>query len=156
MKLLCLFLGISIGIAIVMVVEWNKRAKWRKIEDDIDKFGEFYAILWKWVLLKQEKKSLLEYFEKNCYTSVAIYGMKELGELLYKELEGSNIQVKYAIDRDADNILSEIKIYKPDDVLEEVDVVIVTAAHYFHSIEKQLSTKLKCPIISIADVVWET
>ena len=40
----------------------------------------------------------------NVYKEIAIYGMSYLGERLADELAGSDITVKYAIDRNADNI----------------------------------------------------
>lgn len=132
---------------------WKKRC--RAADDWVEKLKEFYNILNQWLILKQEGKSLAEYFEQNHYKTVAIYGMKELGERLYDELKDSDIQVKYAIDRNADQIYAEVDVVTPDDGLAEVDVVVVTALHYYDEIEGMIADKVDCPVVSIEDVVYE-
>jgi len=126
-----------------------------QIADDYSKMAEFYEVLLAWLELRQNGRQLNEYFISNGYKSIAIYGMKELGERLYAELKSSEIEVKYVIDKNADGIYCEKKIYTPDDNLEEVDVVVVTAIHYFDSIYKVMSNKLSCPIVSLEDVVYD-
>ena len=71
------------------------------------------------------------------------------------ELRDTEVEVKYGIDRDADAIYSDVDVFKPDELLEETDVVVVTAVHYYDEIEKMLSGKVKSRIVSIEDVVWE-
>ena len=115
---------------------------------------KFYNTLNQWLKLRQEGRSLVEYFEKNEYKTVAIYGMKELGERLYDELSGSNIEVLYAIDKRADRIYANVDIVTPEEELLEVDVIVVTAIHYFDDIEEVLASKVDYPIISIEDVVY--
>ena len=109
----------------------------------------------KWLTLKQQGKSLVQYFERNQYKTVAIYGMKELGERLYDELKDSDIKVLYAIDKNADAIYAEVDVLTPDDDLPEVDLIVVTPVHYFDEIEEMLADKVDCPVISIEDVVYE-
>ena len=47
------------------------------------KVHELYMAFDQWLRIRQEGKTLVEFFEKNGYKTVAIYGMKELGERLY-------------------------------------------------------------------------
>ena len=108
-----------------------------------------------WLTVKQEGKSIEEYFIKNNYKKIAIYGMSYVGERLYEELKNSNIEIKYAIDRNADSMYADIEIFKPEDQLENVDAVIVTAISFFDDIEKSLKEKLSCPIISMEDILYE-
>lgn len=124
-------------------------------EDILKKMIEFYHIFNYWLTLKQEGVFLADYFRKNGYQTVAIYGMKELGERLYEELAGSGIEVKYIIDKNVDGIYSEVDVVTPDEELEEVDVIVVTAPHYFDEIEEMLSQKVDYPVISIEDVVYQ-
>ena len=133
----------------------------RKLKKEYDgrveltqKLGSYYHILNQWLMIYQNGDSLVSYFVDNKYKSIAIYGYKELGERLYDELKDSDVEVKYIIDRTADNIYAEVDAYTPDDVLMEVDAVIVTASYYFEEIEKMLGDKLDCPIVSIGDVVF--
>lgn len=119
------------------------------------KVHELYMAFDQWLRLRQEGKTLVEYFEKNNYKTVAIYGMKELGERLYDELENTGIEVRYAIDKNADSIYADVDVVTPDDDLEPVDVIVVTAIYYFDEIEENLSGKVDYPIISLEDILYE-
>lgn len=107
-----------------------------------------------WIMNKQNGKDLKDFFLANGYKEIAIYGMSYLGERLADELSDSEITVKYAIDRNADNIYTPFELLKPDDTLPEVDAIIVTAVSFFDEIEQDLEDKVDCPIISIEDVVY--
>lgn len=126
-----------------------------KKEKKVDKFKSYYNLLLQWLEIKQEGKNLVSYFEENNYKKIAIYGMGELGNRLYEELKGTEIEVKYAIDKNAENTYSELDVYTIDEQLEEVDAVVVSAIFAFDEIEKELSDKVDCPIISLEDVVYE-
>lgn len=119
------------------------------------KLNEFYFIMLQWLRVHNEGRSLANYFIKNGYRTVAIYGMKELGETLLKELRQGGVEVRYAIDRDADKLFVNIDIRKPEGHLDSVDVVVVTAVHYYEEIRKDLSSKMSADIVSLEDVVWE-
>ncbi len=119
-----------------------------------DKIVKYYHILNKWLSINQNDKSLVDFFIDNEYKSIAIYGYKELGERLYDDLKGSEVEVKYFIDKQADNRYAEIDGYTPDEVFPKVDVVVVTASYYFEEIEDMLSKKMDCPIVSIDDVIY--
>ena len=148
--------GMLLGIGAEELLVSNKlRKRVEKNEDEIKKFTEFYQILIQWIHVHNEGRSLADYFVKYGYESIAIYGMKELGEALFEELINHNIQVKYGIDRDAENIYAGIDVYKPDVTLEKVDVVVVTAIHYYDEIEKSLKSKGIKKVVSLEDVVWE-
>ena len=92
---------------------------------------------------------------KNKYEKIAIYGLSYAGETLLSELQDSSIQIAYGIDQNADSIYSDINVYSLEDSLEPVDVVVVTAITFFNEIEKKLSGKIDCPIISLEDILYE-
>lgn len=119
------------------------------------KVHELYMAFDQWLRVRQEGKTLVEYFEKNDYKTVAIYGMKELGERLYDELKDTGIKVRYIIDKNADSIYADVDVVTPDDELEPVDVIVVTAIYYFDEIEENLSEKVDYPIISLEDILYE-
>ncbi len=107
-----------------------------------------------WLINKQEGKNLVKFFEKNKYRSIAIYGMSYLGERLLDELKDSGIEVKYGIDKNADNLYSEVEIKNLTDELPTVDVIVVTSVYYFDEIEEELKNLVDYPIISLEDVVY--
>lgn len=120
-----------------------------------NKLQEFYELLLLWLELRQRGGTLLNYFDKRGYKEVAIYGVKELGQALNFELERIGIEVKYLIDKNADTIYSDKKIYLPDDNLPEVDAILVTALHYYSEIENELSARINYPIINLTDIIYE-
>ena len=119
------------------------------------KVHALYMAFDQWLRIHQEGKTLVEYFRQNQYQTVAIYGMKELGERLYDELDGTDVTVRYIIDQNADMIYADVDVVTPEDVLEPVDVVVVTAIYYFDEIEENLSGKIQCPIVSLEDILYE-
>lgn len=143
--------GIAAGIGYEFVKE-EKRLD--KMEDKEKKFESFYRLLIAWVEVKQEGKNLSEYLKFNKIKSIAIYGMRELGQRFADELKDSDIEIKYIIDQNADTIDTDYLIYKPADNLESVDAVIVTAIYFYQDIEEELSKKMDCEIISLEDVIY--
>lgn len=121
----------------------------------VDKFKGYYNMLNQWLTLKQEGKSLVEYFKSNDYKTVAIYGMGEMGNRLYDELKGSDIEVKYAVDQNAAGTYSELDVIDKEDDFEEVDVMVITATFAFDEIEEEINDKVNFPIVSLEDVVYE-
>jgi hypothetical protein len=119
------------------------------------KMQQFYEVLVRWVDNRQKNKTISEELSNRGYGKVAIYGMKELGELLYHELENSQIEVSYAIDRNVKASGIDVPVLKPENVTDDVDLIIVTAIYYFDEIKRELCNKVSCPIISLEDVICE-
>lgn len=128
------------------IQSWHQRS---------DKHLELYLAMNQWVKVKQEGKNLSSYFEKNGYKKIAIYGMHYMGETLLEELKGTDVQVAYGIDKNADQIFADVDVVSMEDSLEEVDAVVVTAFTFFDEIEKQLNEKMSCPILSLRDILYE-
>lgn len=127
----------------------------KAIQDQERKMNSYYHLFNKWLILRQEGKSLVDFFEQNHYKEIAIYGMKEFGERLFDELKGSAITVKYVIDKNIDGVYADIDVVTPDEELEPVDAIVVTATHYYDEIEDMLYEKVDYPIISLEDVLYE-
>lgn len=137
-----------------MYVGIREEKRLDKIENAKNKFTCFYDLLVEWLRLKQQGINLKEYFELNGYCSVAIYGMKELGERLVEELKGTDIEVKYVVDRNKDAVVTSLPKYSPDEELPQVDVMVVTAVYYYSDIVEEMEEKIPFPIISLEDVVY--
>lgn len=120
-----------------------------------NKHFALFKMMNQWVRVKQEGKNLSDYFEKNGYKNIAIYGMSFAGETLVYELENTSTNVSYGIDRNAKSLYLDVDIVEPDGELEEVDAVVVTAITFFDEIEEMLSAKVDCPIISLEDILYE-
>lgn len=148
-------IGATSGAVSVFTTMNRKINKWKTLNRKNDAILKVYS---QWLSLKQQGKSLADYFRENGYQKIAIYGMHYLGESLYSELQDTGIEVKYAIDQKADSIHGNLDIYIPGEelaILEEVDVVVVTAFYFYDDIEDLLIQYLNCPIVSIKDVIAE-
>ena len=150
-----------VGLAVMgenLVLNMESRgftvAVFNRTTEKVDKFKSYYNMLNQWLLLKQQGKSLTKYFEDKGYKSIAIYGMGEMGNRLYDELLGTDIVVKYAIDKNAANTYSELTVCELEDELETVDAIIVTAIFAFEEIEASVNGVVNYPVISLEDVVY--
>lgn len=152
-------LGTILGGAIGVAAQHMKTKK--RLNADIElgrKNEEIIKAYSQWMKIKKEGRSLADYLKENGYQKIAVYGMHYLGENLCEELEDTDIEIKYAIDKNADNMGFDDKniiVYTPDEELEEVDAVIVTAFYFYDEIEEKLSERLDCPIVSLEDILYE-
>ncbi len=111
-------------------------------------------ILVRWMSMIQDGKQLSAYFERNSYQEIAVYGISDIGKLLIKELEGTEVKIQYGIDRNADKFTGEIPIYTPTDVLPPIDVIVVTAMYFFKEIYQKLRMNgIKYPIVSLNEIL---
>lgn len=157
MKKLTLALVSTLGGAAVATVAVKKvTGKSTKLQQNLsEKHLVMFLMMNQWVTVKQDGKNLADYFEEMGYKTIAIYGMSYVGERLWEELKGSEIEVKYGIDQNADFIETDMEIVTMDDKLESVDAVIVTPIFFFDEIKEKLSKKIDCPIISLEDVIYK-
>lgn len=112
-----------------------------------------FMLMNQWVKVKQDNKSLSQYLAKRGYNSIAIYGMSFVGETLLNELTNSEIEVKYGIDKKADEMYANIDLLNPKGELPHVDAVIVTSITFYDEIVNLLSQKISCPILSLEDIL---
>lgn len=144
--------GVAIGAGAVETINARKREKLRDISD---KHLALFLMMNQWVNVKQEGKNLSQYFSKNDYKKIAIYGMSYAGETLINELKATEIEVLYGIDQNADKIHSSIDVFSMNEPLDEVDAVVVTPIMFFDEISDSLSQKMNCPIICLEDILYE-
>lgn len=120
-----------------------------------DKHLALFLMMNQWVRVKQEGKNLSEYFERNGYKKIAIYGMSYAGEALINELKDTSIEVAYCIDKNANSIYADVNVFLPEDDFDAVDAVVITAITFFDEIVEKLSGKMQCPFISLEEILYE-
>lgn len=147
-------IGGIVGAVAGWAAAYEKYQKEKKLKDDrINKFKKYFDVTNEWIRLKNEGRNLTEFFEKNKWSKIAIYGMGELGNRLAEELEGSSITIEYAIDKKESISHPEIKIKSMQDNLPPVDVIVVTPFFMYDAVEAELMELVEYPVISIEDVV---
>lgn len=120
-----------------------------------DKHLALFLLMNQWVGIKQREESIAEYLVNKGYHKIAIYGMSYVGETLVCELKNSEVNVMCAIDKNAEQIYSEVNIITSDDNIPDVDAIVVTAITAFDEIEEILSAKTNADILSIEDILYE-
>ena len=99
--------------------------------------------------------SISKYFVDNRYENIVIYGLGELGILLYESLHKCNLHVLYGIDQGNPNVPKDLICYKLDDIkeLDSPDVIVITVPHLFMQIKSEITNMYSCNIVSLADVL---
>ena len=145
-------MGTAVGAGVVTYKKIKRQESDFKV---IKKNEAILKMFNQWLILKQEGKTIDKYFIDNGFHRIAIYGMSYAGERLIDDLKGTEVEVAYGIDRNADRIFSEVEIVNIDDSFQPVDAVVVTAIYNFDEIEEKLCDQVDCPIISLEDVIYE-
>lgn len=129
-----------------------------KTQAENSKFKKYHEVESKWIENKRLGKQFQDFFVKNKYKKVAIYGMSQLGLELYYELQHSkNVEIIYGIDQGNPTMPEDLKVYTLNDLQENVkaspDVVVVAVPHLFEIIKMELENYISCRIISIINVL---
>lgn len=156
LSILSMTAGAAAGVAVsAATVGKEQGEKIKKKQQLANKHLAIMKVYDEWLGVRQDGKSLVQYFEKQGYKNIAIYGMSYLGERLVKELQDSDVKVQYGIDKNAENIYSSVEVMNLSDDLPKVDAIVVTAVFFFDEIEEELEDMVNCPIISLEDIVYE-
>ncbi len=145
-------IGMGIGAVAVGKIKGNQVNKWKELSD---KHLTLFLLMNQWVKIKQEGKNLADYFQREGYREIAIYGMSFVGETLVDELAESNVKIKYAIDKRANDIYEAFDVISPEEEMEKVDAIVVTSVTYFDEIQEMLNEKIDCPVLSLEDILYE-
>lgn len=149
-------LGLIFGIMslIYFIVHWQQKCiiRWKR---QADKNKALFLVMKQWLNIKQKGKKMESFFLKNNYKRIAIYGMGDIGQCMVKELKGSAVKIEYGIDRNAENICSDIRVLTMNERFPDVDVFVITVVGEFDDISEALHKKIDCPTIAIEDIVNE-
>lgn len=154
--MLIIFFGMIIVILFLFYrVSKKYKQKIQYISDNSKKISQYYFVLNDWMMLKQKGGGIADYLRHQNAKRVAIYGMKELGERLYDELQmEKDIEIVCSIDEGADKLITDIPIIKLNDPIpKDIDLVIVTPVFYYREIEKNLKTKMMADIVSLDYII---
>lgn len=128
--------------------------KYNYIEKRAEKFAKYFDLFDNWFRLKEQGESISERLVGLGYHKIVIYGMGKIGKHLLFDLQNSSVEVRYAIDRNADYIDDwEVAVYRVQDYIENVDAVIVTAIFDFENIRQEILKYYNCPIINLNELL---
>lgn len=144
--LLCSCFWCIIGFQFALMVSKNK-------DNQINKFRMYFILMKKWMLYIYTHNSINDKLVEMGYKHVAIYGMGEIGRLLFMQLEEKDIIVDYAIEKKYVKMDIDLPLFNVIEKLPKTDAIIVTPIWDYKTISSDLSKKIDCPIISIEDIL---
>lgn len=156
-KIMYSLIAMLAGVVVTTVAVREVMKKEIEVQRSIsEKHLALFQMMDQWVAVKQQGKNLADYLERMGYRTIAIYGMSYAGQRMVEELKGSNIKIEYGIDKRAGTICSDINVVMMEDELAIVDAIVVTPITFYDEIEKELSEKIDCPILSLENILYET
>lgn len=115
-----------------------------------------------WFKQKQSGKHLNLYFQQHNISRVAIYGMTQIGVILYHELNRIEVETICAIDRSGKTGGLDIASIKPEklalsDLEGKIDAIIVTPIYEFSSIYDLLYKIVgdQIPVLGLDEILYE-
>lgn len=127
----------------------------RKHIDLLVKFRKMFMVVNDWLQLKEEGFYLDEYLNQKGIKKIAIYGAGYVGKRLKGELQGSLVEVKFFIDRNADFITEKIPSYTLANAPQSVDAIIITMVQGYEKVVEQLQKKYHVRIVTIRELISE-
>ena len=121
----------------------------------VEKFRMYFNLMERWLTLHEEGRSIPQILNERGFSTIALYGLGKIGKHVVCELEDSGIEILYAIDRSLAGFYGKIPVKKFEEDLLEVDAIIVTAVYDFDVIEKMLVGRVKYPVISLEEILYE-
>ena len=122
------------------------------INEDLhnQKLVEAIYLLAKYYIIGGKFKNKLD---EASVSSVAIYGLGKLGELLVDYLRKEQVNVLFAIDRNPDQVFYDIDVYSPDQKGPDPDLIIITTIGDHESIKEQLKLNYSGRIVLFEDLI---
>lgn len=135
-------------VNVLGLIESNRRQ-----EGEAVKFTNYYLLMNKWLKIKNENHSLVEFFINNNVRKIAIYGYSEFAKRLYEELKNSEVEIAYFIDRDIRITEQGEFIAKSIQKEKSIDMLVITAIFNFEEIVKTIGDNNKFKIVSFDKVL---
>lgn len=97
-----------------------------------------------------EANKIKEYLINENIKSIAIYGIGRVGKLLFNELRKEEVLIEYTVDQYTAQIQNICKMYRPEEELPDVDMMIVTSYEY-EEIKLEMQRKKIYNVVSVED-----
>ena len=103
--------------------------------------------------IKEDILILNDYFKSHAYKTICIYGYGEGGKRIKYSLEKEGCKIEYAVDRVATS--DEIKIYRPNNKLPDVDAMVICVKRTKQDILNELTYSFSGEIIEMRQIMEE-
>ena len=154
-RLNCLAAGMA-GFLFAGVLAWRGTAfLWSAIKnrDQIHYAANAKIELLKMWVRASGGDTLERYLLNRGVKRIAIYGYSDIGDLIYRCLKNTSIEIVYAIDSSGNNKQSWLDILTLQDELPPVDMVILAPVWKLENVRDALQEKLTCEIMEMSQLV---
>ena len=129
-----------------------------KIYEERNRYKIISELLNDWMLIKNRKDfdHFAGFFNNQRINNIAIYAVSDLGLRLYEELSYTNVEVRFFIDRNAENILYKcpiITLQKLKPQLNYIDGIIISNIFSYDKVAEDVRMVTDKPLFSIRDMV---
>lgn len=133
----------------------DKGQELENILNQKDKVEHYLNLLDTWMSLRERGIRIDAWLLERNWKKIGVYGYGTLGKHFVKELESSEVQIQYLIDRRKNHLRTGFPVYRPEDRLPRADAIVVTATFYFDEIYGKLRKQGVENIISLEQVIEE-
>lgn len=122
-----------------------------------DRNKKKFDLMCQWMKLKIQGVSLIEFFQDKGLQSIAIYGMGEIGQLMYDELAMEDeTLIRYSIDQSGKRYVDNLPTYCLDKDLPKVDAIVITPVLITDQLEEQIYDVLgECVTFVFEELLYE-
>lgn len=107
------------------------------------------------ILLERNIKNVKELLHDQNIDKVAIYGIGAVGQKLIDLFLKANVSICYGIDQNSSNLVKNLQVLKPEEISNDMDMIIVTPEMEFDDIKKKLETRINIPIVRLSELLEE-
>lgn len=152
-KFILLILAVFSGVEYIICFMLKKER--HELKKDLQRMQKLFSVANRWLMLEINGENLGKIIEKRGYTSVAVYGMGELGIRIIEDLKmNTSIHVLYGLDRNAERISTYIPVYKLEDIKGKMpDLIIIAAYCKDSSLKDKICDFVDCDVISIEELI---
>lgn len=103
-------------------------------------------------------KAISSKLEELGITSVAIYGMGEIGERAMEDiLSNSSVRLLYGMDIKASELYMAVPVYTLQQAvgMEKPDLILLTALDGSGKLKKEIQEKMSCEVMTIGELLGE-
>ena len=133
--------------------DFDSSAALQRYSDKTDGLTKKYVIMRSLLTCVCDGISLTDFFDERSLKTVAIYGMGDVGNVLYKLLKSKGINIPYCIDRDADKKIYGIEIRTIREIGDDIDAIIVSNVVNQERIKEEVSKYCNYPIYTVNEIL---
>lgn len=102
----------------------------------------------------QNKVSIANYLKERGVNSIAIYGLGNFGELFYREISESEVEIKYGID-EVKKEFKDIQVISPNDAFFPCDLIVISPLREGMEIKEKLMKETPIRVITLMELILE-